>query len=199
MTNTPAGWYPDPESTGQSRWWDGNAWTDQRSAPYAMATAADLKAPEGTEVNTVWIWLVVVLPLLPMIGLFTVDWTAFVDLGDTTGMSSLTAVTSPGYLFSMFSGWAVYGLSVWFAYLDYRTLGRRAVPRPFHWAWTFLSSLVYVIGRSVIVKRRTGHGMAPFWAAIASIVLSIAVSIYLVVTIFAAVAQQMSTLAEFSY
>jgi hypothetical protein len=33
MTQTPAGWYPDPENPGQERYWTGEAWTDQRRAP----------------------------------------------------------------------------------------------------------------------------------------------------------------------
>jgi len=154
----------------------------------------ELTAPEGAEVNTVWIWLIVAMPLVSMLGLFTVDWSSFVDFSDTTGMSSLAAMTSPGYLFSVFSGWLVYGLSVWFSFLDRRALLQRGVPRPFHWAWTFLSSIVYVIGRSIVVKRRTGHGMAPFWAAIASLVLSLGVSAYLMIAIFSALADQLSTI-----
>jgi hypothetical protein len=43
---TPAGWYPDPDGTGGQRYWDGSAWTDQRSpaAPTA-AEPADVDEP----------------------------------------------------------------------------------------------------------------------------------------------------------
>jgi hypothetical protein len=29
--STPAGWYPDPQSEGQQRYWDGNAWTEHQA------------------------------------------------------------------------------------------------------------------------------------------------------------------------
>jgi hypothetical protein len=206
MTTTPAGWYPDPEDATRSRWWDGAQWTEHRSAPaiatpyaaapYSASATADLRAPEGTEWNTAWIWLIALLPLIPIIGLFSFDWGGLIDLSDPTGMSSLAFLVSPGYLIGSLGGWVVYGLCVWFAYLDWRELGRRGVPRPFHWAWTFLSSAVYVIGRSVVVRKRTGRGISPMWATIAILVISFGATIYIVAVVMAAVFDAVSTIAR---
>jgi hypothetical protein len=64
------------------------------------------------------------------------------------------------------------------------------VPRPFHWAFAFLSSAVYPIGRSVVVKRRTGQGISPMWVSIALIVMSFIFSIYLSVYIVTVITEQ---------
>jgi len=45
-TVTPAGWYADPESPGQQRFWDGQAWTDQH-APQPQPTIAPPPAGPG--------------------------------------------------------------------------------------------------------------------------------------------------------
>lgn len=208
MTNTPAGWYPDPEDATRSRWWSGTEWTEHRSAPAApysaaagystTTTAADLTAPEGTQWNTVWIWLVVLLPLVPMIGLFTIDWGNLIDLSDPTGMSSLAFLISPGYLITSVGGWVTYGLCAWFAYLDWRELQRRGVPRPFHFAWVFLSSAVYAIGRSVVVRKRTGRGISPMWATIASLVVSFGAVIYVMATMMTAIFGAVLTYSPYS-
>lgn len=195
MTMTPAGWYPDPENTGQNRWWDGAAWTEQRSAPYALDTTTSLTAPEGARWNTVWIWLVVVLPYLPSLGLFAIDWQSMFDISTMSSSPSASnaamfnMMLSPGYLFTVLGGFIAWGLTVWFAYLDRRELERRGVPRPFHWAWAFIPSYpVYAIGRSVVVRRRTGNGISPMWVSIAllamSFVLGIVYSMYIVSTVF---------------
>ncbi|HUQ62258.1 MAG TPA: DUF2510 domain-containing protein [Acidimicrobiales bacterium] len=38
----PQGWYPDPESPGNLRWWDGAAWTDFKTAAAPAAPAAPI-------------------------------------------------------------------------------------------------------------------------------------------------------------
>jgi len=41
VTQTPAGWFPDPQAPGQLRYWDGAGWTahTQQGAPTAAPTA----------------------------------------------------------------------------------------------------------------------------------------------------------------
>ncbi|KTR73670.1 hypothetical protein NS234_19740, partial [Microbacterium oxydans] len=51
--------------------------------------------------------------------------------------------------------------------LGARGLAARGFVRPFPWAWTFLSSLVYVIGRHVVIRRRGGRTLAPLVVTIA--------------------------------
>lgn len=214
MTTAQPGWYPDPEAPGAMRWWDGAQWTGHRhtpaaptaygapgtgvpqAAPYSTASYGSLKAPEGTEWSTSWIWLIVAIPLVPVLALLTVDWTSLIDVNDRTGLSALRLFVSPGYLIAMLGGWVGYGLCVWFAYRDFEELAARGVPRPFHWAWAFLSSIVYVIGRSVVVRRRTGTGSAPLWAAIASIALMFAVITYVTVAMVLGVVDGVSQLTR---
>ncbi|MGO7983712.1 hypothetical protein ACC691_38370, partial [Rhizobium johnstonii] len=72
-----------------------------------------------------------------------------------------------------------------FAFLDWRMLRAAGYERRFHWAWAFLGSLVYVIGRSVLVKRAAGRGSAPMWIAI---VLYVVTSIVGIVWVFSQIA-----------
>ena len=194
---TPAGWYPDPSNAQRSRWWDGAQWTENYSDPYAPAVA--LKAPDGTVTNTVWIWLIIVLPLLPLLGLLTIDWGSLFNFasyssGDPSDVmiAQLALFLSPGYLGALFGGWIVYGLNGFFAFRDWKQLQSAGVPKPFHFAWVFLSSLVYVIGRAVVVKRRTDHGSAILWAAIGSIVLMFVITFVMIGMMFASIFSQIS-------
>ncbi|GII66234.1 hypothetical protein Skr01_63190 [Sphaerisporangium krabiense] len=45
MTQTPAGWYPDPYGTPQLRWWDGTQWTD---ATHPLESSPGQSGPVST-------------------------------------------------------------------------------------------------------------------------------------------------------
>lgn len=197
MTSIPPGWYPDPAVPALLRYWDGRAWTlDQRATVSPLDLP--LRAPEGTPWNTVWIWLVVLLPVVPLLLTLFVPWGSLFDtvaLADPQSMvqGQLALFTSPAFLLSQLLSYAVFGLTVWFAYLDWRELGRRGVPQPFPWGWAFLNP-VYPIGRSVVVVRRTGRGWAPMWAAIAVMAVSIGISVVITVTMLAGMTDMMREL-----
>ena len=168
--------------------------------PYSPATpAAALRAPDGTDPYTLWIWLILAIPVVQTLPIFFIDWTSFIDasLADPTGLGAYSVLFSPAYLVLIAFGWVGTGLMFWFAYLDWRELQRRGVPQPFHWAWIFLtlavSYAVYTIGRSVVVKRRTGHGSAPMWITIATIVAGLVVGIWVTVVIFQGLFDAFST------
>ena len=200
MTNptTPAGWYQDPTDGTHTRWWDGTQWTDhvqQAYTPAAQATA--LSAPVGTRPYTPWIWLMVFLPYLTLPLLFTFNiagmYSGF-DLNDpaSANRAQVEMMTSPSYIALTLGGFVIYGLCVVFAFLDHKEIVKRGIPRPFHWAWTFLSSPAYVIGRSVIVRRRTGLGIAPMWVAIGMLVLSLIISFAWLAVTLSQIVQQIS-------
>ncbi len=201
-TAVPPGWYPDQNAPGQQRWWDGTRWTEHVQAPYSAAAAAvALKAPEGTKTGTVWIWLIVLLPLLGLSSFFLIDWADYIDsvmasslTSPTTGYAdSLSLYTSVGYIVSQLLGVVLYGLTVVFAALDVRELKKRGVQQPFHWAFAFLTSIVYVIGRSVVVKRRTGGGLAPLWVYIVETVVFFIVTVVFTVLLTNYMMQSMMT------
>ncbi len=249
MTMPSAGWYPDPDNESRNRWWNGIAWTDNRTparapatapapAPAAqLATAATqavpaaaggytayaapvipvrqygystayqsgystasqpnypanppatyqkLTAPEGTQWNTPWIWLLVVLPQLSAITAYL-----FLLVPDAFGDTGLQYYESESFasFIPLIIGVIAYAIGVGCAYLDFRELRNRGVPRPFHWAWGFANNwAVYTIGRSIVVKSRTGKGLAPLWVTagifVAGVLVSIVTMIYVITAEF---------------
>lgn len=220
----PAGWYPQPDGSGGQRWWDGARWTEHTSplaapavAPVSAAapapapaptpapplpqyeTRAQPQVPAGTPVDTPWIWLIVALPLLPLIPLFLWDLEGYILRSMTDPMAQLALYLDPWYLMGIGLGWVAYGLMVWFAYLDVKVLRALGYTRQFHWAWAFLSSLVYVIGRSVVVKRQAGRGIAPMWVVIAlNVVVLIAALVWAGVIIANVVSESIVMFSSYS-
>lgn len=200
-TSTPAGWYPDPSDPARGRYWNGNAWTDLHHTPgQPFPAGAEPKAPPGTDGNTPWIWLIVLMPIVPMVLLLFVPWhLAFAidpyDPDPRSGMAGTFALyLSPFLWISTVLSYLVYGLSVFFAYLDAKVLAARSIPRPFHWAFTFLGGIVYAIGRSIVVGRRTGKGYAPIWVEVAVVVLSFVISGVILAVMLSGMADLFDTL-----
>ncbi len=168
------GWYPDPQ--GVTRWWDGGAWT---ATTYAQPVLAPAQVRPGTRSSTVWAWLIAVLPLLGVVPVilamqsmqdsFTrIFEQAASDPTDSRGMltAQLAMYGNPWVPAASMGSWVLAGLFVLFGFFDWRVLRARGFDRPFHWAWGFLGSLVYLIGRAVVVRRRGASALAPMWVAI---------------------------------
>jgi hypothetical protein len=209
-TPTPAGWYADPAGSPLQRWWDGEAWTDHVHDPAAAApSTTSLTAPAGTVVNNLWIWLLVAVNAIQFVALMFFPWESYLrnymqSSLDAAGSGnpyagssgSMALLMTPEYLALTASGWIVTAVSILFAFLDYRGLIRSGVPKPFHWAWAFTTlagagMFVYVIGRAVVVKRRTGSGMAPMWAFIATQILAFVVLLGVVISVTVKVASEL--------
>ncbi|HEU5223519.1 MAG TPA: DUF2510 domain-containing protein [Candidatus Lumbricidophila sp.] len=178
----PAGWFPDPAGSDKDRWWTGTEWTAELSSrPVSrsrlVASAEQEIAPAPASVRTrasaasngpytVWIWLIAAYPVIALAPLFVLDFRSLFELTatDPRGVSSL--LVSPGYLLALAVGWGAAIAMIWFAYLDYATLRRRGHAIRFHWAWAILWLFLYVIGRSVAVRRETGRGTEPLWITV---------------------------------
>jgi hypothetical protein len=181
----PPGWYDDGTGSGRMRWWSGVDWTEHLAVPSSAGAAVRPVLPADRPVYSVWIWLIVLLPVLSYASFLL--WQPNFDylenassLSDPTGFESgyLASVFTPGYFVILFGGWILYGLTAVFAWRDAVWLRAQGVVRPFAWPWVFLGSAVYVIGRAVIVRRVAApRGLAPIWALIAVMVVGFAIAI----------------------
>ncbi|TBN57127.1 DUF2510 domain-containing protein [Glaciihabitans arcticus] len=178
MSTVIAGWYPDPAGSGRSRWWDGTQWTESYETPYTLAPQT-LAAPVGTPAYNNWIWAIVgllaVRTLLSGVPLVIPGYFESSASGATTGEFAMVDLVT-GVI-----SWILYGVTVALAYFDWRTLRDSGVPKPFHWAFAFLPTPVYLIGRAVVTRRRTGKGFATLWIAIVYMALSFIAFIGIVV------------------
>jgi hypothetical protein len=155
-------------------------------------TAAPLRAPEGTDPNTLWMWLIavitaaqfiLVIPMFLIMSGAVPDYIASIaalsqpgaDVDDPTAIfdavsTFMSQILAASVLISLGSI-VVTVLSIVFAALDQRELERRGVPKPFHWAFMFFTlagagTLVYAIGRGIVTNRRTGGGMTAMWVVV---------------------------------
>ena len=203
--------YPSAPAYGAGAAAAGAGYSATPGYPSAPPVAYDTAAPRrDIKTNTVWVWLMVFLPLLSLLGIIIFDWSSYfrdafyADVYSyDSGPASMTGINAAtGLLTGVTSvvSIVVSALTVLFAFLDWRQLRARGVDRPFHWAFSFFvlvigSGLVYIIGRGVILRRRTGSGLAPIWAAVA---VNVAVMIGFIVWIVVLIAQMSTLINEFS-
>ncbi len=201
-STTPPGWYPDPWGQSPQRFWDGAQWT-----PHISPGAEPLRSglPEDAPIYGPSIWLLALLPLLSAVTIWfiRIDTSALADYvkatqrmqaGETTPPPVLNpfSIYGPGYAVAMLVGLLLYATLVVLAYRDHQHLTHIGVPRPFHWAWAFLGAIVYVIGRSAVVRKvATPRGLAPMWAAIAVGGIALVSSAIWIATFVGSMAQQL--------
>jgi hypothetical protein len=188
-----------PAATAAPAYGTGSAYS---TAPAYGSTAntgggAVLKAPEGTNPITPWIWIIALLPIIDIISSFVYSSTVDVDaLLDPSTAASAPLFTGTQLLQTGIT-YLVLALAVLFAILDWRALKRAGVPQPFHWAWIFfliIGAPVYMIGRSVVARRRTGTGLAPMIVNLVLVLINFTVGVVFAASIFAEVLDSFSTL-----
>ncbi len=175
------GWYPD--GSGGQRWWDGRGWT-QHTAPASPAAASGVARPalpEGVRIDTGWVWVVSLITFVSVIPMFFFDFSgymlAMVEASTSGGGTGLPPAFA-GY-FALVAvlgvlGWAAWGFTVFAAYRDYKHLLAIGVVRPFHWAFAFIPyTIIYLIGRHVVLRKVSRTAGWPLWAHIAAYVLLI--------------------------
>ena len=202
-----AGWYADPWRVAAQRFWDGARWTPHTSG--ATVAAARPRLQEGTPVYWPSIWLLAVLPAVNVVtpwflGLDLAPFVEYLQATQDAARAGTTISVPPpdpfemlggGYAVVVALGTVLYVVVVALAYRDFTRLARAGVERPFHWAWAFLAPLVYVIGRSVVVRKVAApRGLAPMWTAIVVSVLVQVSSAIWTVTLVASMTEQLSVL-----
>ena len=136
MSATPAGWYPDPNSPGTERYWDGNNWTQQTRAQApsfnspAMSSSDPFASVGGGQFGTSF-------------------------SSGYTGNS--TSIVSSGRFIS-------FGEAIKRGFVRYTTWRGRA-PRSEYWFWVLFYALLYIaaiIVDSAIFVSTSGLGFGIF-------------------------------------
>ena len=145
-------------------------------------------------VYTPFIWAILALGGASVLSVALFDLTAYIGSlrfqalgGDSTRVFLFT----PPYTTLVIVAVLIYAGSAVLAFLDWRMLRAAGMRAPFHWAWTFLNTGLYVIGRSIVAFRRAGRGLAPIWIWIGFMVLSL-------VVVFSKVAAAITEIGNYS-
>jgi hypothetical protein len=135
-----------------------SAWAQEPAS--SAADAEDLYPSTATRKSTTSAWLIALMPLI-------------------TGVLAIAAVKGaenyPRYIPSTLEWWMLAGGVVVILYLvtivlavaDRRKLDWSGYNRPAHWLWAILTAPVYLIVRTIAVKRETDRNSALLWVWVA--------------------------------
>ncbi|WP_172582464.1 DUF2510 domain-containing protein [Subtercola boreus] len=189
------GWYPTAPGSPTFRWWDGVQWTEHLQNQPLVASAAISTVTASTPVYNVFIWLFTLLPIVSLLALIPADLTSTFEQSMRQALAnpgsrsySSAAMLTPGYLLLQLLSFLVWAAMVVLAYFDWKRLGQLGFARRFHWAWGFLT-VVYLIGRTVMVRKESGRGLAVIWVYIGLVVVTFVVVGIQLVSVFSAMGQ----------
>lgn len=174
----PAGWYDDPTGADHNRWWNGTAWTDHTSPKPSDATDAALsdyvpfdgrswksesvfgehQAPARS--NTAGAWG---LAFLPWLVLFA-----------SAAVVVLTLFAHQLWWTAVAAAILPLLVAVAMATRDRLRLADYGYVRRPALGWVLLTPLIYLIVRTVLVRRESGKGSAPLWGYLVNCVLVLA-------------------------
>lgn len=157
------GWYPD--GSGALRWWDGTQWTAHVQATAGAPATAPVRRrlPDTTPVDNFWAWLIALLSFVTAPMIFLIDMRGYMNSLMTGDPSGIIAYFMTLLLITIV-GWGVTAFCIVAAYRDYKRLLSLGVERPFHWAFAFLGTTVYLIGRHVVLRKVLRTPGWPLWA-----------------------------------
>jgi len=127
--------------------------------------------PPGTRVDTVWIWLIVVMPWVLASTIFLFDIGTVLDALWVDDLSGALGHVGEHLAVLVGSSLATIAGALFFAYRDARMLRAAGVVRPFPWGYAAIAGLVYVIGRQVVLRKVTSASVAPLVVSIVLYVL----------------------------
>jgi hypothetical protein len=173
---------------------------------YAPARLTFPAAPEGAKVINWYLWAIIFLPVLWLIASIATFHTLepalekyITEIQRATEDPNSTIIPTihypVAYWLTELLAFVIYLGTVLLAWFDSKRLAAAGIARPFHWAFAFIpvaSGAVYVIGRSVVVRRRSGRGLWPIWVLVGFYLLEIIIMSSLFIGTFAGAIEKIS-------
>lgn len=185
----PRGWYPDPQSATQLRWWDGADWTDYLQVPPNDVEAADDESaawargadftpntaeyefqyesrpprPRPSSMGKRPTWETPPRPLVTHTrAAWFISFFPLIWIGVAAGIDFVVVEISGTSIPVAFAAPLLLSTAIAAQY-DYLILKRRgftSLASPF---WWLITPLAYLIARTVVLRRIVRRGSAPLW------------------------------------